>query len=91
MQLAENCALARIITFAGRISIDEVVEMIIFNLARSATYYTSRALCKLSEESRRSAPASFRPAQRGTFYLENECAVCKYQKGRFQKFTKLKM
>ena len=52
--------------------------MIIFNLARSATYYTSRALCKLSEESRRSAPASFRPAQRGTFYLENECAVCKY-------------
>ena len=46
-------------------------------VCRSATYYTNFRTCKLSEESRRSAPASFRPAARGTFYLENECAVCK--------------
>ena len=44
-------------------------------MCRSATYYAGFGLCKLSEESRRSAPASFRPAQRGTTYLENECAV----------------
>ena len=47
-------------------------------VCRSATYYTNIQTCKLSEESRRSAPASFRPAIRGTFYLENECAVCKF-------------
>lgn len=46
-------------------------------ISRSATYYSGFGLCKLSEETRRSAPASFRPAQRGTTYLENECAVCK--------------
>ena len=46
-------------------------------MCRSATYYAGFGLCKLSEESRRSAPASFRPAQRGTTYLENECAVRK--------------
>ena len=46
-------------------------------VCRSATYYSTFQTCKLSEESRRSAPASFRPAARGTFYLENECAVCK--------------
>ena len=48
-------------------------------VCRSATYYTNFQTCKLSEESRRSAPASFRPAARGTFYLENECAVCKFK------------
>ena len=49
-------------------------------VCRSATYYSTFQTCKLSEESRRSAPASFRPAARGTFYLENECAVCKWEK-----------
>ena len=48
---------------------------ITYQMCRSATYYAGFGLCKLSEESRRSAPASFRPAQRGTTYLENECAV----------------
>jgi len=43
-------------------------------LCRSATYSSNFGTCKLSEEDRRTAPASFRPAQRGTDYLENECA-----------------
>ena len=46
-------------------------------LPRSATYSSTFRTCKLSEEDRRTAPASFRPAQRGTDYLENECADCK--------------
>ena len=62
-------------------------------VCRSATYYTNFQTCKLSEESRRSAPASFRPAARGTFYLENECAVlpanCEYidMPGNYLPFT----
>ena len=47
-------------------------------LPRSATYSSTFRTCKLSEEDRRTAPASFRPAQRGTDYLENECADCKW-------------
>jgi len=62
-------------------------------VCRSATYYTNFGLCKLSEETRRSSPQSFRPAQRGTFYLENECAVlpanCEYidMPGNYLPFT----
>ena len=62
-------------------------------VCRSATYYSTFQTCKLSEESRRSAPASFRPAARGTFYLENECAVlpanCEYidMPGNYLPFT----
>ena len=45
-------------------------------LCRSATYSAALQSCALSEETRRSAPADFRPAARGTDYLENECAEC---------------
>ena len=41
---------------------------------RSATYYANSRICKLSEETRRSAPSDFRPAERGVVYLENECS-----------------
>ena len=44
---------------------------------RSATYYTNSRICKLSEETRRSAPSDFRPAERGIYYLENECSDSK--------------
>ena len=44
---------------------------------RSATYYTNSRICKLSEETRRSAPSDFRPAERGIYYLENECTDSK--------------
>ena len=44
---------------------------------RSATYYSNDKICKLSEETRRSAPQDFRPAERGTDYLENECSDSK--------------
>jgi len=60
---------------------------------RSATYYANTRLCKLSEETRRSKPADFRPAPRGTDYLENECAElpanCEYidQPGNYLPFT----
>ena len=60
-------------------------------VCRSATYYTNFQTCKLSEESRRSAPASFRPAARGTFYLENECAVCKSHRKNRNIFTNLSL
>ena len=48
---------------------------------RSATYYTNSRICKLAEETRRSAPSDFRPAERGIYYLENECVDGK--KGHF--------
>ena len=44
---------------------------------RSATYYTNSRISKLSEETRRSAPSDFRPAERGIYYLENECSDSK--------------
>lgn len=47
---------------------------------RSATYYTNSRICKLSEETRRSAPSDFRPAERGIYYLENECSDSKRRK-----------
>jgi len=62
-------------------------------VCRSATFNINTRTCKLSEESRRSAPASFRPAPRGTDYLENECAElpanCEYidMPGSYLPFT----
>ena len=53
-----------------------MINIVIF--LRSATYSSTFRTCKLSEEDRRTAPASFRPAQRGTDYLENECADCEW-------------
>ena len=47
---------------------------------RSATYYTNSRICKLSEETRRSAPSDFRPAERGIYYLENECSDSKWER-----------
>ena len=44
------------------------------------TYYSNERVCKMSEETRRSAPQDFRPADRGTYYLENECADSKSRK-----------
>ncbi len=41
---------------------------------RSATYYPASGLCKLSEETRRSAPQDYRPAGRTVQYMENECS-----------------
>ncbi|XP_023323415.1 uncharacterized protein LOC111697594 [Eurytemora carolleeae] len=60
---------------------------------RSATYNSGARICKLSEESRRTQPTSFRPAIRGIDYLENECselpANCEYidQPGTYLPFT----
>ena len=73
--LVENCVLLLTVTFAGEIILK--CKNFSTKIFRSATFYTNFGLCKLSEETRRSSPQSFRPAQRGTFYLENECAVCK--------------
>jgi len=62
-------------------------------VCRSASYSSTTRTCKLSEETRRSQPASFRPAPRGTDYLENECAElpanCEYidQPGTYLPFT----
>ena len=41
---------------------------------RSATYDSNSRLCRLTEETKRSAPSEFRPADFGIDYLENECA-----------------
>ena len=41
---------------------------------RSATYDSNANVCRLTEETRRSAPSDFRPAERGVDYIENECA-----------------
>eukprot|EP00095_Tigriopus_kingsejongensis_P000115 maker-scaffold983_size73474-snap-gene-0.8 protein:Tk00115 transcript:maker-scaffold983_size73474-snap-gene-0.8-mRNA-1 annotation:"PREDICTED: uncharacterized protein LOC100909276" len=60
---------------------------------RAATFYANSKICKLSEQTRRSAPSDFRPADRGTYYLENECADlqsnCEYvdQPGTYLPFT----
>ncbi len=43
---------------------------------RSATYYANTRICKLSEESRRSAPNDFQSVGRGIDYIENECSDC---------------
>jgi len=62
-------------------------------VCRSATFMLNTRTCKLSTEDRRSAPASFRPAPRGTDYIENECAElpsnCEYidQPGTYLPFT----
>lgn len=48
-----------------------------FYQCRSATFYKNSRLCKLSEETRRSAPNDFRPAERGIDYIENECTDSK--------------
>ena len=45
---------------------------------RSATYDSNSRLCRLTEETKRSAPSEFRPADFGIDYLENECADGKY-------------
>ena len=47
---------------------------------RSATYDSNSRLCRLTEETKRSAPSEFRPADFGIDYLENECADGKYSK-----------
>lgn len=44
---------------------------------RSATYDSNSKVCRLTEETRRSAPSDFRIAERGVDYLENECAESK--------------
>ena len=49
-----------------------------FYTCRSATYDSNARICRLSEETRRSAPSDFRPADTGTDYLENECASGKF-------------
>ena len=60
---------------------------------RSATYDSNARICRLSEETKRSAPSDFRPADRGIDYLENECANvpanCEYldQPGTYLPFT----
>ena len=41
---------------------------------RSATYDSNAKVCRMTEETRRSAPSDFRPADRGVDYIENECA-----------------
>ena len=41
---------------------------------RSATYDSNARICRLTEETKRSAPSEFRPADFGIDYLENECA-----------------
>lgn len=41
---------------------------------RSATYDSNAKVCRLTEETRRSAPSDFRIAERGVDYIENECA-----------------
>ena len=41
---------------------------------RSATYDSNSGICRLTEETRRSAPSDFRIAERGVDYIENECA-----------------
>ena len=41
---------------------------------RSATYDSTAKVCRMTEETRRSAPSDFRPADRGVDYIENECA-----------------
>ena len=45
-----------------------------FYTCRSATYDSNARICRLSEETKSSAPSDFRPADRGIDYLENECA-----------------
>ena len=44
---------------------------------RSATYDSNARVCRLTEETRRSAPSDFRIAERGVDYIENECADSK--------------
>ena len=44
---------------------------------RSATYDKNSQTCRLTEETRRSAPSDFRIAERGVDYIENECAESK--------------
>ena len=44
---------------------------------RSATYDSNSGICRLTEETRRSAPSDFRIAERGVDYIENECADSK--------------
>ena len=44
---------------------------------RSATYDSNAKVCRLTEETRRSAPSDFRIAERGVDYIENECADSK--------------
>jgi len=51
-----------------------------FYQCRSATYYTDSRLCKLSEETRRSAPQDYREAGVAVYYMENECSDCKHEK-----------
>ena len=46
---------------------------------RSATYDSNARVCRLTEETRRSAPSDFRIAERGVDYIENECADSKYK------------
>ena len=41
---------------------------------RSATYDSNARVCRLTEETRRSAPSDFRIAERGVDYIENECS-----------------
>ena len=51
-----------------------------FYECRSATYDSNARICRLTEETKRSAPSEFRPADFGIDYLENECADGQYIK-----------
>lgn len=41
---------------------------------RSVTYYARERMCKLSSETRRTKPESFRKSGPDVDYMENECA-----------------
>ncbi|XP_034231598.1 uncharacterized protein LOC117639791 [Thrips palmi] len=62
-------------------------------VCRSATYYARDQLCKLSPETRRTQPHTFRRATPDVDYMENECAPqppnCEYSDspGRFLPYT----
>ena len=56
---------------------------------RSATYDSNSGICRLTEETRRSAPSDFRIAERGVDYIENECSESEWTLLLFEKFKKL--
>nr|XP_040567250.1 uncharacterized protein LOC121116996 isoform X1 [Lepeophtheirus salmonis] len=60
---------------------------------RSMTYNRNTRMCRMTEETRRSSPSEFRPAERGVDYYENECSKipsnCEYvdNTGMYLPFT----
>ena len=63
------------------INLVRYLNKLIFKLINPKFTFDSNAkICRLTEETRRSAPSDFRPAERGVDYIENECADSKYIK-----------